>query len=153
LSVASAVFFGTAATLSDRYEVTLVHAGGLAVRGVAIPAVGLTGGLVAPAAVLFAVIGLTWAVIAVSAGTLVTRLAPPIVRGEALGVYSAVSTLSSGVGGVVGGWVATTGYGRAFGVAGGLVLVGAVGVLLLRRRVRGNVGATERTLYFTDHTE
>jgi MFS family permease len=150
LNVAAAAFFGVAATLAERYEVTLVHAGGLAMRAGALPAVALAGGLLGPVTVLFAVIGLTWAVIAVTAGTLVSRLAPAIVRGEALGVYSAVSPLASGVGGIVGGWLAASGYGRAFAAAGGLVLVGTGVVLVLRRRVARRPG---RTLYSTDRTE
>jgi MFS family permease len=154
LNLAAAAFFGASAALVARYEVTLVHAASLAVRGVAIPAVALTGGLLAPAALLFVVIGLSWAVIAVSAGTLVTRLSPAIVRGEALGVYSALSTFASGVGSVIGGWLATAGYDRTFVAAGGAVLVGAAVVLLLRRRAGRRSGTgSERTLYSTDGTE
>ncbi|WP_251344124.1 MFS transporter [Haloplanus halophilus] len=154
LNVAAAACFGAAATLTARYEATLVHAGGLAIRGVAFPVVALSGGLLAPVVLLFVVIGVSWALVAVSAGTLVTRLSPPIVRGEALGVYSAVSTLSSGVGSVVGGWVAASGYVRTFGVAGGAVLVGATVVLFLRRRVaRRSATNAERTVYSTDRTE
>ncbi|MFD1634340.1 MFS transporter [Haloplanus ruber] len=151
LNVAAAACFGVAATLTARYEVTLVHVGALAVRGVAFPALVLTGGALAPTVALFVAVGLAWAVIAVSAGTLVTRLSPPTVRGEALGVYSALSTFASGVGSVVGGWLAATGYLRTFGVAGGLVAAGAVVVLLLRRRVgRDRAADTERTVYSTD---
>jgi len=153
LNVGAAVFFGVTGVLVERYEVTLVHVGGLAVRGVTLPAVVLSGGVLAATLPLFVVIGLAWAVIAVSATTLVTHLAPPIVRGEALGVYSALSTVASGVGSVVGGWLAATGYARAFGLAGGLI-VGSVGVvLLLHRRVRDGSTAAERTVYSADRTE
>jgi len=102
---------------------------------------------------LFVVVGLTWAVIAVSAATLVTRLSPPIVRGEALGVYGALSTVASGVGSVLGGWLAAAGYGRAFAVAGGLVLAGVGVVLVLRWRIADGSTARERTVYSTDRTE
>jgi len=144
LNVGAAVFFGTAGTLVERYEVTLVQAGGLAVRGVAFPSVVLVGGALAATLPLFVVIGLTWAVIAVSAATLVTQLAPPIVRGEALGVYSALSTLASGVGSVGGGWLAASGYDRAFGLAGGLIFAGMAVVLVLRRVATGSA-SPERT--------
>jgi MFS family permease len=150
LNVGAAVFFGIAGTLVERYEVALVQAGGLAVRGVALPTVVLAGGTLAATLPLFVVIGVTWAVIAVSAATLVTQLAPPIVRGEALGVYSALSTLASGIGSVGGGWLASAGYGRAFGLAGGLIFAGTGVVLVLRRY--GSTAA-ERTVYSADRTE
>jgi MFS family permease len=153
LNVGAAAFFGSAATLVERYEVTLVHAGSLAVRGVALPAVVLVGGALLAALPLFVVVGMTWAVIAVSAATLVTRLSPPIVRGEALGVYSALSTVASGVGSVGGGWLAVRGYTQAFAVAGGLIFVGVGVVLVLRWRVAGGAVGTERTVYSADGSE
>jgi MFS family permease len=76
---------------------------------------------------------MTWAVIAVVGTAIVTRLAPPRVRGEVLGVHTALGAVAGGVGGVLGGWVATFGYGVAFGLAGGLVLAGAGLVLSVRR--------------------
>jgi len=153
LNVGTAVAFGAAATLVSRYEVALVHAGSLAVRGVALPVVVLSGGVLASTLPLFVLIGLTWAVIAVSAATLVARLAPPIVRGEALGVYGALSTVASGAGGVVGGGLAATGYGRAFGVASVLVFAGAGVVLVLRWRVADGSTATERAEVAADRSE
>lgn len=153
LNVGAAAFFGSAATLVERYEVTLVHAGSLAVRGVALPAVVLVGGALSVALPLFVVVGLTWAVIAVSAATLVTRLSPRIVRGEALGVYSALSTVASGVGSVGGGWIAMRGYTQAFAVAGGLIFVGVGVVLVLRWRVTDGAVGTERTVYSADGSE
>jgi len=153
LNVGAALCFGVAGTLVERYDVTLVHAGGLTVRGVTLPAVVLVGGVLATTLPLFVVIGLTWAVIAVSAATLVTQLAPPIVRGEALGVYSALSTLASGAGSVVGGWLAATGYSRAFGLAGGLIFAGVGVVLVVRRRVTDGSAATERAGDSADRTE
>ncbi|SMO82310.1 MFS transporter [Halorubrum cibi] len=142
-SVASAVLFERAGTLSGRHDPMSLQAAGLAVRGVAFPLVAVVGavlgaslfGLVA-AGVVFGVIGFTWAVIAVTAGTLVTRLAPTSIRGEALGVYAALSALAGAVGSVIGGRLAATSYELGFAVAGGLVLVGAAGVLWLRRCVR-----------------
>ncbi|AZH25169.1 MFS transporter [Haloplanus aerogenes] len=154
LNVGAAVFFGAAGTLVERYEVTLVHAGSLAVRGVALPTVVLLGGVLVTTLPLFVVIGVTWAVIAVSAATLVTQLAPPIVRGEALGVYSALSTFASGAGSIVGGGLAAAGYVQAFGLASGLIFAGAAVVLVLWRRVSNGSAAAERTGYSaTDRTE
>jgi MFS family permease len=154
LNVGAAAFFGSAGWLVERYEVALVHAGSLAVRAVALPAVVVVSGTLAATLPLFVLVGVTWAVIAVSAATLVTRLSPAIVRGEALGVYGALSTVASGVGSVVGGWLAASGYARAFGVAGGLVLVGAGIVVVLRWRIAdGAASGAERTVYSTDSTE
>jgi MFS family permease len=138
LNAGAAVFFRVAAGLVSRHEVALLHAGGLLVRGAALPAVALIGALLGDAVLgfgvasaVFVVIGLTWAVIAVAAGTLVTRLAPAGVRGEAFGVYSALSVLAGGIGGMVGGWLGASSYPLAFAVAGGLVVVGAGVVLAL----------------------
>lgn len=56
--------------------------------------------------VLFLVVGLTWAVIAVTAATIVTRMAPAAIRGEALGTYAAVSAVAGGIGSLLGGALA-----------------------------------------------
>jgi predicted MFS family arabinose efflux permease len=67
----------------------------------------------------------TWAVVAVTATGLVTRLAPDRVRGEALGVYTALSSVGGGLGSAVGGALATwVGYLPTFGAAAGLVVAG-----------------------------
>ncbi|MDX1747510.1 MAG: MFS transporter, partial [Halobacteriales archaeon] len=77
-------------------------------------------------------IGLTWAIIAVVGTSIVTRLAPANVRGEVLGVHTALAALAGGLGGILGGWAATFGFGVAFALAGGLVMVGGLLVLSLR---------------------
>ncbi|KKF39957.1 MFS transporter, partial [Halorubrum saccharovorum] len=82
----------------------------------------------------FAVIGVTWAAIAVTAAALVTRLAPPAIRGEALGAYGALVAIGGGLGGIVGGWLASFGYSITFAAAGGTVVVGAGIVAALARR-------------------
>ncbi|MFB6219703.1 MAG: MFS transporter [Halobacteriaceae archaeon] len=140
LNAAAAAFYGRAAALAGRYSPERVNAAGFALRGVAFPAVVAVGaalgstalGLGAAAAV-FAVIGGTWAVIAVVAATLVSGLSPPAIRGEALGVYGALGALAGGVGGLAGGWLGAASYPLAFAVAGGLVLAGAGVVLWLSR--------------------
>jgi len=141
LNVGAAVFYGRAATLADRYAVLPVHVGGLLTRGIALPAVAGIGVLLAgvasvgAVAVAFFVIGVSWALIAVTAATLVTSLAPPAVRGEALGVYGALTAVGGGVGGLLGGVLAGFGYVVAFGVAGGLVGLGVLLVGVLSRRL------------------
>jgi MFS family permease len=141
LNAAAAAFYGRSAALADRYELLRVHAGGLLVRAGALPVVAVVGdaagaGLLGSGAMaaLFVVIGLTWAVTAVTAATLVTRLAPTGVRGEALGVYGALVAVGGGAGGLLGGWLAGLGYTVAFAVAGGLVVAGTAVLLLLSRR-------------------
>jgi MFS family permease len=137
-SLASAVLYEGAGRLASRYDVRLLQSGALAARGVLFPVVAvitglgaLTVGLVA-AGVGLAAIGVTWAVIAVVGTAIVTRLAPPSVRGEVLGVHTALGAVAGGIGGVLGGWAASFGYVVAFGVAGGLVVVGSILVLSLR---------------------
>jgi MFS family permease len=139
-SLGSAAFYTGAGRLSSRYDLRVLQTGALGLRGVAMPlvavagaafAASLTGTLVA--GVLFLVIGISWAVIAVTAGTIVTRIAPVELRGEALGVYAALSALAGGIGSIAGGALATRyGFTVAFGIAGGVIFVGAVLVLALR---------------------
>ncbi len=147
-SLASAVLYEVAGRLAARYEPRLLQSGALAARGLLFPVVALAVGLGAlPArlggvAVGLVLVGATWAVIAVVGTAIVTRLAPPAVRGEVLGAYTALAAVAGGVGGVLGGWLATRGYVVAFAVAGGLVVVGAGGVLWLDR-VASPAPATE----------
>ena len=138
--LASAVFFGAAGRLSTERNVELLQIASLSTRAVALPAIALAGatwgasafgfGVVAA---IFSVIGLTWALIAVTAGTLVTRLSPIAIRGEALGMYAALGALAGGIGSILGGWLAAVSYVIAFGAAGGLVLAGAGIVSFIRR--------------------
>jgi MFS family permease len=141
LNAGGAVCSGWAASLARRYELAAVYAGALLARAAAFPlvaAVGVaTGGtLLAPGltATLLALVGVSWAVIAVTAPTLVTGLSPVSVRGEALGVYGALVAVGGGVGGLLGGVLARVGYPLAFGAAGGFVLLGAGVVLVLARQ-------------------
>ncbi|WP_342765806.1 MFS transporter [Halorubrum sp. F4] len=144
-SVASAVLFERVGEVSGRRDPMSIQVLGLSARGIAFPLVFVVGAALGVSAlgylgmaVVFGLIGLTWAVIAVTAGTLVTRLAPLSVRGEALGVYAALSALAGAIGSVIGGRIAATSYELGFVAAGALVLVGAALVFLLGRRVRRN---------------
>lgn len=146
-SVGAAVAFRGAGRLASRWNVPVLQSAGLCLRGGLLPVVALVGGAFGAtalglglAAVVFAGIGVAWAVIAVTAGTLVSTLAPAAIRGEALGVYAALTALAGGLGSLLGGWLAADSYGLAFGVAGGLVVVGALVVFGLRRRVTGANG-------------
>lgn len=136
----AAAFYGPAGELGLRYDLRVLQAGALVVRGASLPLVALAGTVLASSALglgvaglLFALVGATWAVVAVTGGTIVARLAPGRSRGEALGVYAALSTLATGVGSVGGGLLARrAGFVATFGVAGALVLGGAAVVATLR---------------------
>lgn len=144
LNLGAAVFYGPAATLAGRYEIAQVHFGGLAARAVAFPLLTIvvatvSGAVLGPigVAVVFGIVGLSWAVIAVTGAALVSTLSPARIRGESLGVYGALVAVGGGVGGLLGGAVAASGYVVAFGLAGALVIAGATVVLLLFRRGNG----------------
>ncbi|MFB6123231.1 MAG: MFS transporter [Haloferacaceae archaeon] len=151
-SLASAVVFVPVGRLTARVSPTRLQVGALSVRVVLFPVVGLLGLLASPAlravgiGVGFALVGLTWAVVAVTAAGLVSRVAPADVRGEALGLYAALSGLGGGVGGVAGGLLASTlGYQWAFVAAGLLVLVSVLVLLSAGISVPPSGTATDLT--------
>ena len=129
-NVGSALTYTRVDDLSGRVGTGRAQAAALAARVVLFPAVGLLGGLAVAGpllAIAFGLIGLTWAVIAVTTTALVTRLAAPPGRAEALGIQTALVGLGTGVGSAVGGVTAgALGYSTTFAVAGGLVLLGLV---------------------------
>lgn len=130
-SLGSAVLYEGAGRLAARYDLRWLQAGTLVGRAILFPAVALVTGLGAIATgyvatgIVLGAIGLTWAVIAVVGTAIVSRLAPASVRGEVLGMHTAIAAIAGGIGGMVGGWAATFSYLAAFGVAGGLVVLGA----------------------------
>ena len=137
-SLASAVLYRRVGRVASRRNESRFAAGALAVRGLLFPVVALVTGLGATAlgsvllgAALLA-IGVTWAVIAVVGTSIVTRLAPADARSTALGTYVAIGALAGAAGSILGGWLATVGYPLAFGVAGGLVVLGAALVATIR---------------------
>ena len=140
-SVGSALWYDRAGGLAERYSPSGLQVGGLLARAALHPAVAAVG-LLLPATlvgtavngIVFVLIGVAWAVIAVTAASVVTQLAPPAIRGEALGLYTAISGLASGVGSILGGWLGGYDFLLAFGVAGALVLVGAALVAVVWRR-------------------
>jgi MFS family permease len=137
-SLGSAILYEPAGRLASRYGFRRLQTGALVARGVALPAVALATGVGAFAlrfglvGVALTIIGASWGVIAVVGAAMVTRLAPPAIRGEALGVYAALGAVAGAIGGVLGGWAAEFGYLPAFAVAAALVLAGAGLVVSLR---------------------
>ncbi len=140
-SVGSALWYDRAGALAERYSPSGLQVGGLLARAALHPAVAVVGLLLSATllgtiinGVVFVLIGVAWAVIAVTAASVVTQLAPSAIRGEALGIYTAVSGLASGVGSLLGGWLGGYDFLLAFAVAGALVLVGAALVAVVWRR-------------------
>lgn len=132
-SLAAAACFGWVGRIAATRGALPVYLAGLAVRGIAFPAVGGTVILLGISAVgvmttsiIFVLIGISWALIIVTAGILVTQLAPRSIRSEALGIYSALMAFAGGVGSIVGGRLAVYDYLVAFMIAGGLVAAGAI---------------------------
>jgi hypothetical protein len=141
-SLASAALYGTVGGLAATRDLRWLQTAALAARSLLFPAVVGTAGLGAvlglgAAGLTFLAIGATWAVMLVVGTAIVTRLSPPSVRGELLGLHAAVGALAGGVGAVLGGWIASLGYLVAFGVAGGLVLAGGAVVWSLEGLSRG----------------
>ncbi|SFG07339.1 Major Facilitator Superfamily protein [Halopelagius inordinatus] len=134
-SAASAVSYTRVGSLAARLDPWRLQTGALLSRVVAFPLVAFVGVLAPPtgvvaAGVLFFAIGVTWAVISITATGLVTSLAPDSVRGEALGAYTALGSLGGGVGSILGGAVADgLGYGAAFGAAA-VCVTAAVGLVV-----------------------
>lgn len=131
---------------STAVEPLSLQSAALAGRVVLFPAVAagasLAVGRTVALAACFLLIGVTWAVIAVTSTGLVTRLAPTSVRGSALGAYTAVVGVGTAAGSILGGFVAAaTGYLPAFLGAALLVFLGAA--LAVATRDRGARGFSE----------
>jgi MFS family permease len=130
-NVGSAASYAAVSGVASRVGVRRLQMGALSARIVLFPGVALLGGAALLAVLAlgasFLAIGITWAVIAVTATALVTSLASPRVRGEALGLYTAIVGLGTGIGSALGGAVASwNGYLLAFALASALVLCGGV---------------------------
>jgi predicted MFS family arabinose efflux permease len=140
-ALGSAMAYGSAGDLVSRHDTTDLQAGALGVRAAALPAVALVHLWGFPlrfavVAVLFVVIGVSWAVIVTGAMTHIADLTPASIRGEALGVYKALSALAGGIGSLTGGYLASaSGYVATFVLACVVVLASTV-VILRPERVR-----------------
>jgi predicted MFS family arabinose efflux permease len=127
-NLGSATVFEPAGSLASERDPRRLQLAALAIRVVLYPLVAVLGALLGVVAlgVSFGVIGVTWAVIAVTATGLVTRLATGPLRGEVLGIYSAILALGTGIGSALGGVAATSlGYLFTFALASAFVVVGA----------------------------
>lgn len=148
-SAASAVYYTRAGTLSSRRGPYVPQFVALGSRAIFFGVVGLAAllpvGRYGLLLLSFTAIGLTWAVIAVTAASIVTRLSPTNLRGDALGAYTALSGLATAIGSLIGGAIAARfGYLVAFVVAGGLVLTGlALAYSLYERPAQTTPGATD----------
>jgi MFS family permease len=151
-NVGATACFGYVDAVSARLGATGAQTAALAARGIIFPLVavvgGWTAGFRAPVlGALFLAVGVTWAVVAVTATGLVSHLSAADDRAEALGLYTAVMGLGTGAGSIAGGALAArVGYRVAFGAAGVVILPGD-GVLVAdtraeRRSVAG-AGDTE----------
>lgn len=137
-SLGSAACYSVAGTLMDRYNIRRVQAAALGTRTVLFPGIAIAGLVLLSTLVgtvvmgiAFLLLGVTWAVIAVAATTLVTRLAPPQIRSDCLGIYTGLSAVAGAVGSLLGGVIAGHGHGYVvvFAAAGTFLLVAAVLIL------------------------
>lgn len=137
-NAASAVVFARVGSVTARLGTLRAQLLALSTRAVVFPAVALLPTLpvlaeVALVAVAFVLVGVTWAVVATTAASLVSRLAPLQYRGEALGLYVALSGTGGAVGALTGGAVVVlVGYLTAFTLASVAVLT-SIGVILTGR--------------------
>jgi len=135
-AAASTLTFTAAGRLSTAYDTSHLQGGALGIRGtaflgvgvVAIAGIGAGPALTAVPIVagLLGVIGLTWAVIAVTGTAIVSRLAPRGHRGAVLGGYAALAGIGQSVGSLLGGGVASWSFPVAFAVAGTFVAAGGL---------------------------
>lgn len=125
-NVGSALSYGRVASLVTRLGIARIQLGAIGARTILFPATVLVAGGALPVlALVFALVGVSWALAAVTGPVLVSRLAPAGERPAALATYTATMSAGTGVGSVVGGALATaTGYLVTFSVAGLVVLVG-----------------------------
>ncbi len=137
-NLGSAACYTPVGRLAGRVPHRTLQAAALAVRCVLFPGVALVtaaaaGALLPVYAVGFGLIGVTWAVIAVTTTGIVTRLSDEASRGRALGLQAAAAGAATAVGSAVGGVVAgAAGYLVAFAVAAAAVLAG-IALLLASR--------------------
>ncbi len=82
----------------------------------------------------FALAGLTWSFFQLSTTALVSRLSPEHMRGQALGIYNAVSGLGNVVGAIIGGYLADSfGFSAPF-LSGAALLLITLPILLVESR-------------------
>jgi len=157
-NVASMVLYGGAGRLVGLYDVRLVQGGALGLRAGAFLGVGILGvGYLSPDSVgplavvmaFLAVVGVTWAFIAVTGTAIVSRHAPESARGGILGLYAALSAVGGSLGSLFGGWLAGFGFGVAVLVAAALVVAGGT-IVYAAKRLSIPAGTDQGTTLATD---
>lgn len=136
-NIGSAAGYSRSGKWAVRHGARRLQVRALAARAVLFPLVGVVV-VITPLFVeflvllgLFVGIGVTWAVIAITATGLVSRMAGADL-GVALGVYTAISGIGAGIGSIAGGWMAgAVGYMPVFVLAGATVLVSVIVVWTL----------------------
>lgn len=134
-NLASALCYVPVGRFVARVPARTLQTGALASRVVLFPLVPIAGDAIAGAeygvlAVGFVVIGVTWAVIAVTGADIVTGLSDTSSRGEAFGAFTALVGVGTGVGSALGGLSADfAGFAATFVAAGVLVALGGLGVV------------------------
>jgi len=131
-SVAAALTYGAAGRLCQRWGARRVQLAATSARVLFFPSFILVLEVAAGPAVrlgllllLHAIVGVCWALISVSGNALASELAPDRARGEALGLFNAITGAGAIVGALVGGVVAELfGFAWEFVAASALVLVG-----------------------------
>ncbi|MFB6148479.1 MAG: MFS transporter [Halobacteriales archaeon] len=149
-NIASTVLYAGAGRASGRYDIRYVQGSALGLRAGAFVAVGVFGmigigtvlegqlGVLLVIGAILAIVGATWAFIAVTGVSIVSRFAPQATRGGVLGLYAALSAVAGSLGSLAGGWLGTISFPLTFGVAATLVVSGG-GLVLVTKRL-----ATER---------
>lgn len=143
-NVGSTLLFGRAGQYCDSYDVRLLQTGALSLRACCFLVVGLLGGTLGVNAIglslgtlpviaaVLAIIGVSWAFIAVSGTVIVSRTAPAQSRGGILGTYAALAAVAGATGNVLGGLLAQWAFEAAFLLSVVFVAIGG-GVVALTR--------------------
>lgn len=146
-NVSSAVFYTRIGRWTEIWDSGKLQSRALLARVVLFPLVGIvtvsipTDYLLVVLLGIFCGIGFTWAIIAVTATGMVTRLAGSS-RGNGVGLYVALTGFGGGIGSITGGWIAGwLGFYSVFGVASVLVLLGVVLFVVDYRAARTLCGA------------
>lgn len=127
---------GLVGPLAERAGEARVSALGAGVLGAGLLLLGWLEGVLA-AAVLVAVVGAGWGLLAPSLQSLVSRRAGAAEQGGVLGVNQSLSSLGRVIGPVLGGWAfGAFGHGWAFGGAGALLLGTATAAWGMRNGAR-----------------
>ena len=122
--------------LSRRLDPKLLYVGGLTLGFISTLGYGLKGGLL-PLLAMRALWGVAWALIAVSAYSLVLDISTEDTRGRLAGIYHSFSYFGGAVGGMLGGFLSDAlGFSRSMLILSACTLLGCLGALTLPRTKR-----------------